>query len=152
MTLRLATEADREDIRRMALAFKAESPYAGIPHTKKKLEHVISSFINGDKTKLVAILAVHEGKPVGMVAGVVSEFIWNEDVHASEIVWWLDPKYRRDKLGLELKEAYEYWAWKVGCSHTHMSLLNDKSMDRLERFYRRNGYEPMERSYLKRIR
>lgn len=150
MTLKLATEAEYHDIRRMTLAFKAKSPYASFPHTETKLDYLIDQFISGPHNERICILSMDGDKAVGLIAGVTSEFLWNEEIKfAAELMWWVDPEYRQSTRGKELKKAFEYWSRLVKTWGGQLSLLNDKSMDRLEKFYKRDGYIPMERSYLK---
>jgi hypothetical protein len=45
--------------------------------------------------------------------------------------------------------AYQEWARRVGAKTVQMAMLDD-SMN-LDKFYRRQGYVPAERSYIKEI-
>jgi hypothetical protein len=60
-------------------------------------------------------------------------------------MWWVNPEHRSRK-SLALKEAYEFWAKKVGAKFIQMANMND---EKIERFYQRTGYDLTERAYLK---
>jgi GNAT superfamily N-acetyltransferase len=88
---------------------------------------------------------------VGMVAGTAQEFLFSDDKIAGELVWWVDPEYRRGSYGRDLHDAFEYWADKVGCKVITMALLEDQKADKVARLYERKGYRQAERAFIKTI-
>lgn len=146
MTLRLATDDDRAEIKRMALLFKEASPYSDLPLEEEKVDHVITKLLSDDRSHSMVILAISGEKPVGVLAGTCSEFLWNTQRHSTEIIWWMDPGHRKGKLGKTLKDAFEYWSKNVaGCTHNHMTALDP----RVGKYYIKSGYSKVEESYLK---
>lgn len=144
MTLKLATIDDFDAIKRMALAFAKASPYKDFPIEEERIEELIQSLLR-DRNKTIVILYMHEGKPVGMIAGMSSEMIFSRDLVTTEVIWWVDPGFRSRK-SLALKEAYEYWAKRIGAKYIGMSNLDD---EKISRFYERSGYKPYERAFMK---
>lgn len=144
MTLKLAEATDLPDIVDMALKFAAVSPYSELPIEQEKIEELILSMLK-DRNKTIIVLYMKDDKPVGMLAGMTSEMLFNRELLASEVIWWVEPEHRSRK-SFALKEAYEYWAKRVGAKYIQMSNLNDK---RVEQFYERTGYKLTERAYLK---
>lgn len=150
--LRIAEYEDIPDILRMCLSFKEASPYSFLTTSEDRIRNTIRSLIEGDRTRQVVILAIEDGKTVGMVAGVAQEFLFSDEVVAGELVWWVDPEHRRGTThGKDLHTAFEYWGKKIGARVSSMALLlkNDKLADKVETLYKRNGYTLAERAFFK---
>ena len=147
--LRLATTDDLPDILRMARAFHEVSPYRCLPFDS---EYVSGSILHtlGQPESSVIILGLDDGKIVGMLAGIVSVCILNGKKQASESVFWVDAAARKSTLAKQLKEAYEYWAKNVvHCDLALMSALEDDNLLLVDKLYKRSGYTPAERNYMK---
>lgn len=147
MTLRLAGPADHAEIVRMALNFKAVSPYATLPHDEEKINHVVRQF-ETPSTERICILAVAADQPCGMLAGISSEFFFGTDRLATELVWWVDHDKRKGRVGFRLKEAFEYWAKNVaktkGITMAHLPGLTN-----MDKYYTRSGYSKVEENWFK---
>jgi GNAT superfamily N-acetyltransferase len=150
MDMRLASLKDADAVMALALRFFAASPYHDKTVDISKVETVISTLLSNDDA-IVLLLVNKDGKPVGMLAGFLSEMIFSRDKVASEAIWWVDPEYRQSKMSFKMMEAFEWWANKRGCKHTHMSLLADETGDRLSKFYERRGYKARERAFIKEL-
>lgn len=142
--LKLATPEDLPDILDMAMAFAHASPYKDFPMAREKIEELVLALLK-DRNKTIVVLYMHENKPVGMLAGMSSEMLFSREIIASEVIWWVDPRFRSRKT-LALKEAYEFWAKRIGAKYIQMANLDDQ---KIERYYERSGYKLTERAYLK---
>jgi len=149
--LKIATWDDYVHIKAMCLNFAQASPYADVEVDKEKMEELISDILEGDGTESIIILGLVDDKPVAMMAAAASEMLLNRQFIAQEIIFWVEPEYRGSKLALELMKAYEFWAVKVGCSFTQMSLVETEQAQKIARLYERKGYAPIERGFLKRV-
>jgi GNAT superfamily N-acetyltransferase len=147
--LKIATWDDYVHIKTMCLNFAQASPYADVEIDKEKMEELISDILEGDGTKSIIILGVVDDKPVAMMAA--SEMLLNRQFIAQEVIFWVEPEHRGSRLALKLMEAYEFWAKKVGCSFTQMSLVETEQAQKIARLYERKGYAPIERGFLKRV-
>lgn len=147
MDLRLATYADFDDIKRMALDFHRASPYGHLVVDVEKLEKTLQGLLDSEDG-LILLVSDEEGLPVGCLAGHLSEMIFSKSKVASEIIFWMD---RPHQISFRLIDAFEYWARLRGCTHVHMSLLGDETGDRLGKIYNRKGYVNSERAYLKEL-
>jgi GNAT superfamily N-acetyltransferase len=149
-SLKVATEEDFADVKRICLEFFAASIYNEHGIEEDKVDDLIFEYIR-NPTERVAILAVLEGNtPCGLVAGTKSTILFNHATVASEVVWWVDKEHRRSGVGLQLLGALEYWALHIAkADYVQMvSLVDDKS-DYLDTTYKRFGYQPVEKAYLK---
>jgi GNAT superfamily N-acetyltransferase len=128
------------------MQFIAQSPYADKGSTTEKVTQTIESLLR-DRNKGIVILYIMNDKPVGLIGGLTSEMIFSHDLVASELFWWVDPNFRSRKA-LSLKEAFEYWARRVGAKYVAMGALPSQG-EKVARFYERTGYKNLENSYLK---
>lgn len=151
INLKLAEEGDFEDLKKMSLSFLDESPYRDFKRDNSKIDTLVNSFLVTDKEK-VCIIAIYKDKPIGMIAGVLSESLFSQDQVASELVWWIDPKNRRkSKAALELLGAFEHWAKISGAVFIQMQCLPGLNGDTVGRIYERLGYKLTEIAYVKEL-
>lgn len=144
--LKLATEEDFPEILRMARAFHEVSPYKDLPFDEDSCSHIFNMYLRGDKSEIIIILAKDE-YTYGMIIGVANTLPFTSAKVSTEMAWWVDYDYRGSKDSLLLKKAYEDWAVRVGAKLTQMAMLDEVA--NLDKFYRRQGYRPAERSYIK---
>lgn len=148
LSLRLAELRDREDFLRMSRSFYEETPfYPSISYSEEKVEKLLHLAVETNGSQCVVILLVANEVPCGMLIGLASEVPFSNDKVASELAWWVDPPWRGRREALQLVDAYEAWAVKVGCSSVAMSLL--PTLTDLSKLYERRGYKKTEISYLK---
>ena len=151
LDLKLATYDYFSDIIDMARKFHEASPYHGLEdYDESQVSDKILQFLESPG-KAVIILLVHPdtNKAVGMVIGIVTEGIFNRNRVAAEIAWWVDQEHR-GKQSLELFEAYLYWADHVAkCDTVSMALLEDEKIEGLSRLYKRKGFVPTERAFIR---
>jgi GNAT superfamily N-acetyltransferase len=148
--LKIAKALDFDNVKEMCLKFHAESIYKDKEIDDDKVETLVSEYIHLTDDRIV-ILGLLEGQPAGIIAGRILPLLFSEETVATETVWWVDPKHRGSRLGLQLVEAFEYWAKKVKKANLlQMSgLANTPEIDKL---YQRLGYTLTEKVYLKEIK
>lgn len=137
-------EADHDDIPDlvvMGLRFIRSSSYAGqIGENPDALFDIMLRFIDDDD----AILLVQgEGKPEGMIGGLVYSHPLSHQIFFSELFWWVEPEHRGN--GLELPRQAEAWGKSAGATHSIMISPNDKT----SRVYEALGYSRLETHYIK---
>lgn len=151
LSLKLATNSDLEAFLRMSQSFYEASPfYPTVSYNNEKLKELLHSSALSGNSRSVVILLLDDEEPVGMIVGYAGEVPFSNDKVASELAWWVDPPYRGRREALQLVDAYEAWAVRVGCSSVTMSLL--PTLADLSNLYERRGYKKTEISYLKGLR
>ncbi len=151
INLKVATQEDFDILKKMCILFLEESPYRSYPRELHKIEALIGSFLVGDLDK-TCVLAYHKDKPIGMIAGAVSETLFSHHLVASEVVWWIDPDHRRkSRAALELLGAFEHWARLNKASFVQMQCLTGLSEDVVGRIYNKLGYNQTEIAYVKEL-
>lgn len=147
MNLKLASMSDLETVVKLVAIFVKNSPYKNEVYDEDKVRGVVRNLLL-DKNKGIVILLMKDDVPVGFIGGFLTEMVFSREPVAAELFWWVDPQYRSRK-SLMLKEAFEYWSRRVGAKKIQMSSTVDN--DKVARYYERTGYDPFERSFLKRV-
>jgi len=139
--LKIATVDDFDAVNKMALNFLEASPYKDLGNkevTSKLVLDIISSSPNE------RIIIFEDG--VGFIAGAVTPFLLGTHTMATEIAWWVEPDHRGNGKGMELLDAFEYWAKNI----TGAKIISMSSIDKtVEKYYRKHGYKLYERAYMK---
>lgn len=149
MSLKLAESKDYPDIIRMAQAFHRASPYVDLEFSEERCRGLFDHYLRGDRRELVIILAHEEERVFGMIIGFANSIPFSNEKVAAELAWWVDEDKRKTKDSLLLFKAYEDWALRIGAKMSQMAMLDD--VTNLSGFYLKQGYQPAERSYIKRI-
>lgn len=97
------------------------------------------------------ILKVAEsGSVVGVAGALVFPHYWNaNELVAQELFWWVDESHRGTSAGIRLLNALEAAAKERGAKKIMMLCLEAINPDKVERLYRKMGYEPQERTFCK---
>lgn len=140
--LRIAKYDDFADLKRMALSFFYASPYAKLGVDDTRVEELIHVFMQSPRSEKIIFVEDDHGLH-GMLAGVKETNLFNNHKMAGELVWWIDPEYRKAGLAEQMRKAYEYWA-----NDTQFCTLVDV-MGNLDTYYKRKGYDRRETTYMK---
>lgn len=122
----------------MAQNFFAMSPYRDIPFDESAVRYLFHQLLEN------GCVIINER---GFIAGMLTPLFFAPQVKiATELAWWAP-----DADGTTLRELFEEWAQQSGASAVQMSALNNDHAARLTGNLSKNGYTPVEVSYLKAI-
>lgn len=94
-----------------------------------------------------------EGEVTGAIGGAFFPSLNTGLLQASELVWYVVPKFRGRSLGWCLYHLFEKESERRGAYFITMSHLADNdSVDVLRRFYKQKGYRKMETVYIKELK
>ena len=88
-----------------------------------------------------------EGEIVGAIGGIVHREVYSEAIVAEEFFWFVREAHRGS--GLALYRRFEDWARAHGAATIQMVHLLDLMPEKVERFYLRAGFHPIETRYAK---
>lgn len=94
-----------------------------------------------------SFVAEKDGKIVGVLAGFITSIPTMKTPIFQEQVWFFSKAHRFHGIGL-LKYA-EGTLKDCGVSHIVMANMANSKAEKLERFYKRMNYKPMETHYIK---
>lgn len=88
-------------------------------YNREALEHLANKMmVDG-----TGILALHDGRPVGAIGGVVMPHIYNPNVTVlAELLWYVLPEYRNGRAGLLLLKAFRKLADEIADEATMSTL------------------------------
>jgi GNAT superfamily N-acetyltransferase len=147
-TLREATYLDLDELLRMGRAFHAVTGVADIvPLDEATLERTFVNLIEGEMACLI-VCETPEGLCGAVGALVHPHYMNSEHLTGQELFWWVDEGHR-DGTGQALFDALEHWVKGVGASTFCMITLEALDPERVAAMYRRRGYRPAERNFIK---
>lgn len=147
--IRAAAPDDRPRILEMAQHFLAASAYGTLlpGNNPEGLSHLIDAII-APAPNMLAIVAVDDDGPFGMLGMLASPHPVNGAPYADELVWWVEPTHRGAALaGPRLLEHAEAWARRIGLVMIKMIAPTDNPL--VGRFYKKIGYAPIETHFVK---
>jgi GNAT superfamily N-acetyltransferase len=91
-----------------------------------------------------------DGEIVGAIGGIVHRDIYSEAIVAEEFFWFVREAYRGS--GIALYRRFEEWAVRHRAETIQMVHLRDVMPEKVERFYLRAGFHPIETRYAKELK
>jgi len=142
---RPATVGDVEAIVAMGERFRAQTPYARRVVANPEAMRALAIRLVSDPDGLIQI-AERDGVAIGMLAAIVYTHHISGARVGGEIAWWVDPE-ARGSVGVCLLKDVERWARRAGAETFEMIAPTP----RVEAIYTCLGYEPVERTFQRRL-
>lgn len=149
--VRLAKPEDATAIVDLMRDFHKDSPYRAIRFDSTKSKEFISGVIKGNVRNHICLIALKDDKVVGFIVGAMGDAPFSSDKIASELGWFVKKEARGTKASYLLFKAYEDWAYRAGAKIVQSAYLPELTPG-LDKFYDREGYRPVEQSYIKIVR
>jgi GNAT superfamily N-acetyltransferase len=149
--VRRAETADMPSCLDMTARFHAASPISGVaPFDRDGMAVTLRGMIANRRAGIW--LALLDGKPVGIAGALLYPLYFNPAYEvAQELFWWLNPDARGSGAGEKLFQTLQTWAKDNGASAVFMIALADNRVGKMDSFYKRAGFQPMERTYMKEV-
>lgn len=151
IVVRRATEMDLPQYLVHAKDFHRASPIYDVLDFSDEgfSQFYLASLANND----VGIwLAEKDGEVVGVTGAVVYPMYFNANaLVAQELWWWLTPRARGSGAAAKMYHEIEQWAQAKGADAMFMIALEDDHAEKMENLYRRGGFKPMERTFIKKV-
>jgi len=114
-----------------------ESPrFRGMDYDEEKLMQLGANLVNQGGI----FLAEKDGKPLGMILGMVTEHFFGHDLMACDLAVYVHPDHRGGTLAVRLIKKYEAWAFSMGAKVITMGVSTEVEADRTGQLYKRLGY------------
>lgn len=82
-----------------------------------------------------------DGKPIGLMLGIIMPDLLSDTKQAMECVWQVIPAYRKSGAGKTLMRMFEDSAKEAGCCRTVFGASTEFEIEKMRRLYRRLGYK-----------
>ena len=146
-SVRKAEHEDTFQILVLCYNFAKEAPDIYRTFDNEKVEQNIASFVESEFSEIFVL--EENGVIIGMLACIISEFLFSHKRVANELAWYVDKEHRGGTKALRLIKTYEDWAKSKGANIISMSDLSQ--LQELGGLYKRLGYHLSESSYSKEI-
>lgn len=133
----------------LAAAFVATTP---INHVVPFDREGTAAFVEKalDNPDMLILVAEDAGKIIGITGALLYPMYFNPaKLVAQELWWYLTPETRGGPASKMLFQTIEKWAKDKGAEAMFMIALADARVDTMAKVYKRNGYTPAERTYMK---
>ncbi len=153
VAIRQATQEDATDLLPLLEEFFLQTKHHidhGVPWIIEDTSDVLEGLI--DNPDVVVLLAEEEGKLLGATAAIKTH-LWlaPSSTVGIELFWYVYPEHRKSKAAKQLFNALENWAKEINCDAFTMVALDHLEVERVAKIYKFKGYEPCERSFIKRL-
>lgn len=149
--VRLANPDDATRVVDLMRKFHKDSPYRAIRFEPGKSKDFILGVVKGNIRNHVCLVGLSDDKVIGFIVGAVGETPFSSVKIASELGWFVEREHRGTKASYLLFKAYEDWAYRVGASVIQSAYLPEIT-EGLDEFYKKQGYRPVEQSFIKVVR
>lgn len=147
-TLRHARLSDVPKLIEFAKSLAVGGPMEALSVDYDKARAGIEKAIVSDQKEWLALVSHVDDEPVGILVAYAFEPIFSTTKLAVEVFWYLDPEHRQGRRGIEMMQAYEYWAKLVGCKVVQYGWLTS-SPEGMKKLYERAGAQLTEHVYHK---
>lgn len=127
------------------------SPMEFMALDEKKAVAKLEEALIASPAQQIVLISHVDDVPVGTLVAYAFEPVFSSEKIAVEVLWYLDEEYRKGRRGIEMMEAYEYWAKMVGCSVVQYGWLVSSPVN-MPKLYERTGAELSEQVYYKRLK
>lgn len=122
--VREAVPEDAPRLLRLAEAMHKESGrYSRYPLSLSRLEQLVQALISQQEGCLLVL--EHGGTPVGMLWGALSEMFFTRVRIASDILWYIEPHYRKGWGAVKLVRRFEEWGKGQGAAEIQLAVSAD---------------------------
>ena len=130
--------------------FHRASPMNGVVDFSK--ESLVKFFMAGlSNDDLLIALAEKDGHIVGIVGAIAYPLYFNTACIASQELYWFVEVEHRNGTGKKLFKLVESWSKTRNATHLFMIALADNAQETMRKLYVRDGFVPMEHTYMKGI-
>jgi len=139
--IRTATPADIPALVALVLAMRDETRYAGLDVSPERLARNLGTqFSRMDAAQCCFVAENAESSLVGVLAGSLRQFIFQEFVTATEGLFYVHPGARGSTAAVKLIYAFREWAIARGVREIQFSVRSGKDIARTDRLMKRLGF------------
>lgn len=133
----------------MTARFHAASPISDVaPFDRDGMAVTLKEMLSNPRAGVW--LALRGDAPVGIAGALLYPLYFNPAYEVvQELFWWLNPEARGSGAGEKLFRSVQDWAKDTGAVAVFMVALDDDRVNKMDKFYRRAGFSPMERTYMR---
>lgn len=147
--IRAASTDDTPRLVEMGRRFFAETGFSVVAEfDDESFARTLTGLIEGENG---AVFVAEEGEIIGFIGGMVYPQFFNAaHTTGQEFFLWCDREHRKG-AGRKLLKALENWARNQGARSFTMVALDSNRPEAVAAMYRRAGYQPSERNFIRKL-
>lgn len=151
MEIREAVYSDLEGVAQLGRLFFDDTPFAKWADYDE--EFILGNLVALTDSPTATIIVAYDGDEMVGITGAVLAASWMVPDHltGSELFWYVEPEYRRTKVGKRMFSHLETWAKNQGADTFSMVALATKHEKRVSAMYEAKGYTAQERVFTKEL-
>ena len=113
-------------------------------------------FCNDDITKELmpklvptSLALIQEDKVVGILSGIITNYVLSDRKCFQELVWYVSKKHRR--YGIKLYRALDQFSKSLGAKYVIMANMGEERDESFHKFYLKEGFRHLETQYIKNL-
>jgi GNAT superfamily N-acetyltransferase len=138
MTIRPFRHDDVDDLIAMSTRMHEESAYSFLPFDSPKVAKLILAYVEYPET-YGGFVAEAAGGLAGMIGGYVSDYFFCNEKIASDMVLFVEKKFRGTRTAFGLIRAFEQWASERGARELCMGVSTEVCTEGTGRLYEHMG-------------
>lgn len=119
---------------------QVEETLPHLPYEPEVVEHYARWVAANPDGDLVVWLAVGDAGPVGFLAALCKDYLFNRLCHTGQEIVYVAPEYRGSMAFLALMRAFVRWSKERGAAEVYGGVANGFNMERSEALFRRLGF------------
>lgn len=147
--IRAAKDKDIPSVIELAREFWKHTLYKNEEFQPEMVEAMFKSCMENN----LAFVFSHSDGIIGFICAIKGPLLANVDIMiATELAWWVKPKYRASGAGIFLLRALEKEALSQGVKYFNMVVMESSLPEKVKKIYSNLGYNKNESVYTKIIR
>jgi len=137
--VRRIRQEDLEDIYLLGLEMRNEGLFRTVDYDQGRVYKFLRQYIDAPDVNY-GVVARENGKLIGFFTGYISLFFFGRDTIATEVLWYVAPKHRGSRLGVDLLKGFEDWAKDQGAAEVCIGISTGVHADKTGQLLERRGY------------
>ena len=144
LTLRKAREQDLKDLFEMAKEWNEDDFHkTGFTFDDEVVQRGLCKLLFSE-SHLLIVGVDDTDRIAGCCVGYLTKAIWSGETHAVCIALYVRPERRGTTLAARMLNAFEQWADSHGCTHVCSGVFFGENKGRINSFFEKMGYKPLE--------
>ena len=134
------------DILHLGLAMHKEGDYQSVPFDIEKTAQAIMDLIIKDENGF-GVIAYDGDKPVGILAGGITQPFFSYSTYAFDYVWYIVPEHRGARTAIRMLKMFKEWATEKGCEDLWMGVSTNIQPEKTGKLFERLGFRHVGGNY-----
>lgn len=139
------------DILSLGLKMHEETDFKVVPLDIEQSASSIMNMVINNPRGFGVIAYTDDGKPVGMLCGGISNYVFSKGSVANDYAWYVLPKYRGSRAAVKMLTMFKSWSRDNGATELYIGISSGLFAERTGKFLERSGFDHVGGNYRVRL-